>query len=505
MYIDYQDLDFSFLKSQGGIGVLTSTLSAMQERKMPYLNKLLHKIDIYDNFEQIFKYKALIIPNGVNEIWLYEHKNALENYIKSGRILINFATNSTRYLPSQTSAYIPSDMPIRTREIIPSKHAIFHGVSTYDLNFRRGVKGFFNRGYFNAPKNSLEIMSDSEKKCVAFIEKIGDGTLLATAGADFLWYGAFELSTAKRTAINLLLWVQHCLKTGEIDPDFSEIYIKSSKFSKQICSQNDEVLHSNKYAKSSKKIEEFSLQKYEKNKFNLKDFVSNLAQNKSAKSSENLFDYSGVKKAFLTSGASFHLGFFKNYDAKYSDIFDEIFYAPNFKNSSLENIDLLVIASRIEVRFLRENRKKIREFLKRGGNLIFFGEDQKEIIKSAKFTRGEVNFWWWLNRDKGANMPLIATNQDAPIWQFMRPDEAKWHYHGYFMPTNKNGKKIKICNLLCDELGRTILYRDLSFKGAVYITSLDPEYHIGQGFMLATKPFFDKFLNFACYMIRNKK
>ena len=253
MYIDYQDLDFSFLKSQGGIGVLTSTLSPMQERKMPYLNKLLHKIDIYDNFEQIFKYKALIIPNGVNEIWLYEHKNALENYIKSGRILINFATNSTRYLPSQTSAYIPSDMPIRTREIIPSKHAIFHGVSAYDLNFRRGVKGFFNRGYFNAPKNSLEIMSDSEKKCVAFIEKIGDGTLLATAGADFLWYGAFELSTAKRTAINLLLWVQHCLKTSEIDPNFSEIYIKSSKFSKQICSLNDEVLHSNKYAKSSKK------------------------------------------------------------------------------------------------------------------------------------------------------------------------------------------------------------------------------------------------------------
>ena len=221
MYIDYQDLDFSFLKFQGGIGVLTSTLSAMQERKMPYLNKLLHKIDIYDNFEQIFKYKALIIPNGVNEIWLYEHKNALENYIKSGRILINFATNSTRYLPSQTSAYIPSDMPIKTREIFPSKHAIFHGVNAYDLNFRRGVKGFFNRGYFNAPKNSLEIMSDSEKKCVAFIEKIGDGTLLATAGADFLWYGAFELSTAKRTAINLLLWVQHCLKTGEIDPNFS--------------------------------------------------------------------------------------------------------------------------------------------------------------------------------------------------------------------------------------------------------------------------------------------
>ena len=104
MYIDYQDLDFSFLKSHGEIGVLTSTLSAMQERKMPYLNKLLHKIDIYDNFEQIFKYKVLIILNGVNEIWLYEHKNALENYIKSGRILINFATNFTRYLPSQTSA-----------------------------------------------------------------------------------------------------------------------------------------------------------------------------------------------------------------------------------------------------------------------------------------------------------------------------------------------------------------------------------------------------------------
>ena len=289
------------------------------------------------------------------------------------------------------------------------------------------------------------IIKDSDEKCVGYIDTATTKSLvLNTAGADLLWFGWFELSTAKRTGLNLLLWIENYLKTGDIG---------------KVGNQPN---------------------------FALQDQVE----------PDLKPDYSGVKKAFITGGSSYHNGFFKNYNKKYQNFFDEVIYAGDLEQKDLGEFDLVVIASRLNTRFLAQNKAKINEYLAKGGNLIFFGEDQNVVLDKVKFNPGEVNFWWWLNKQNGADMPLIASNPKARIWRFLKISEAKWHYHGYF-ETNDN-----ICNLICDELGRPILYRDGNFKGLVYISALDPEFHIGQGFMPTTEPFFDKFLGFVCDKIR---
>ena len=59
--------------------------------------------------------------------------------------------------------------------------------------------------------------------------------------------------------------------------------------------------------------------------------------------------------------------------------------------------------------------------------------------------------------------------------------------------------------ILVDEVGRPILYKDdYHFAGTLYVTSLDPDYHIGQGFMPTTVPFMEKFMKWVTNDIETK-
>jgi len=220
MYLDYTNLDFSEIQKRGGIAVLGSELKAMQRKTQPEIyTKLMQNVDIYDVFGVSFeprKYACVIVPMGADEIWIKRHENVLKRYLDDGGIVLNFAQNLGEWLPGN-HGYVASKTPIRTREIYSCKHPIFRGVRDYDFNYRRGVKGFFNRGYIDAPKDAIWLLRDSDDKCVAYIDnKSTKGLILATAGADLMWYGFFEQSTAKRMGYNTLIWLENYLKTGEI-------------------------------------------------------------------------------------------------------------------------------------------------------------------------------------------------------------------------------------------------------------------------------------------------
>jgi len=208
-----------------------------------------------------------------------------------------------------------------------------------------------------------------------------------------------------------------------------------------------------------------------------------------------------MKKAIITGGASFHQGFFTSYDGKYANFFDERIYAPDLDESTdFSQFDYILVASRIDTRFLKKHAAKFIKYLENGGHLVIFGEDADAILPNVKFKRGEVNFWWWLNKQNDADLPLLPVDENDKFWKFMKVSTCKWHYHGVFQ-TPKEAKKI-----LCDELGAAIIYEDdASFKGKYYLTSLDPEFHIGQGFMPTTEPFFDNFMKYVESDIMERK
>ncbi|PAF42380.1 aspartate/tyrosine/aromatic aminotransferase [Helicobacter sp. 11S02596-1] len=152
-------------------------------------------------------FEAIIIPTSIDEIYLSKHATYIENFLENGKIVVSFAQNFLPWLPGN-NLYIPSEIPIKDREVKISSHPIFQGVSQYDLNYRRGVKGFFNRGYFHPPKHAQIILEDSEGRCVAYIDRLTTkGVILSTAGADLLGFGIFDTNTARRMGVALLGWI----------------------------------------------------------------------------------------------------------------------------------------------------------------------------------------------------------------------------------------------------------------------------------------------------------
>lgn len=194
-----------------------------------------------------------------------------------------------------------------------------------------------------------------------------------------------------------------------------------------------------------------------------------------------------MRKAIITGGAFHNQNFFKAHNGKFGDIFQESIYLPELENTDLKVFDYIVIASRLNRKFLVQNKNNFLEYLKNGGNIVSFGDVKANYLPHTDFKETQVNFWWWIH--KGADLPLYKYDKNSRIWKFLDIQECKWHYHGIF--NIKDGCE----KIIVDEIGRCILYKDSnSFKGSMYITSLDPDYHIGQGFMPVTVPFLEKFI-----------
>lgn len=204
-----------------------------------------------------------------------------------------------------------------------------------------------------------------------------------------------------------------------------------------------------------------------------------------------------MKTGIITGGTAFHQNLFTNKAGKYANFFDEVLYILDLQeqNLSINHLDYLLVASRINPNLLMSIGEKLLSYLENGGNLILFGEFPKIFLPYIRWRACEVNFWWWTIN--GADLPLFAVDKNHSLWKFLEVKECKWHYHGVFYPTKQCEK------ILVNELGESIIYKDsYHFKGNLYVTSLDPDFHIAQGFMPTTEPFFDKFMQWVAYDIK---
>ncbi|PAF43437.1 hypothetical protein [Helicobacter sp. 11S03491-1] len=198
-----------------------------------------------------------------------------------------------------------------------------------------------------------------------------------------------------------------------------------------------------------------------------------------------------LKNAIITGGSCYHQKFFINKNGKYANFFDKRIYLPDLCDTYLDEFDYIVVASRVNPHFLLQNREKIEDYLNHGGHLVVFGEMSKIWLNGVQWRDYAVNFWWWIIPQ--ADLPLYAANPKHPLFKKITPQDAKWHYHGVFYPPKGSE------NILVNELGESIIYKDnVSFKGNVYITSLDPDFHFGFGFMPKTEYFFDRFMEWVC-------
>lgn len=425
-------------------------------------------VDIYEDMEkiQLEDYSAVVLPATVDEVYLHRFKDRIRAYLDNGGVLLSFMQNFTGILPNNTG-YIASTTPIKDREVRfteeESSQCIFDGIREYDVNYRRGVKGFFSRGYFSLdsfPEGQKPevILEDNDGECVAYVDRIStNGIILAAAASDLIGFGVFENTTARRMGPNLLYWLEKELQKKDYQ----------------------------------------ALRKERKHKH-------------TELNAEVVFDYgtpkvsSGkLKNAVITGGMASHQKFFRNKDGKYSQFYDKRVYVAEMEDFCFEDYDYVVLASNLNARFLIPYKEKIMAYLQNGGHIVSLGDSMKEYLPNIKWQSYPTNFWWW--RIEGADLPLYAVESLDGGKTFVKQTKgtkeglfskidvrvAKWHYHGGFYPPAQSQ------SILVNELDEAIIYKDLSFKGNLYVMALDPDYHFGQGFMPTTEPFFDALMSWV--------
>lgn len=457
------------LNKYGKIAYIDSWNDGISERRavreivdQPLYRHIMEYVDIYEDMEaiELEKYCAIVLPAMVDEIYLHRFVNKIRAYLDNGGVVISFMQNYTGILPNNTG-YVASSVPIKDRDVHfaqgESSEYIFDGIREYDVNVRRGVKGFFNRGYFELDRfpqgqKPEVLLEDNQGKCVAYIDRTStNGIILAAAATDLLGFGLFDNTTARRMGPNLLGWLEKELQKKEY-----HVLRKQRKY------VNEEI------------------------------------------NTEVVFDYgkggkrgSVLKNAIITGGMAFHQKFFQNKNGKYAEFFDKRVYAADMEDFCFEDYDYVVLASNLNGRFLIPYKEKMLNYLQNGGHIVSLGDSMKEYLPNIRWQSYPTNFWWW--RMEGADMPLYAVESLDGGQTFVKQRErtkeglfskidvkvAKWHCHGAFYPP------VQSESILVNELDEAIIYKDKSYKGNLYVMSLDPDYHFGQGFMPTTEPFFD--------------
>lgn len=185
-------------------------------------------------------------------------------------------------------------------------------------------------------------------------------------------------------------------------------------------------------------------------------------------------------------GACYHI---ESLEApRYADYFDALVRPENLAQADLRAFDVVLIPCRTPADRMAPHTAQLQAYLDQGGTVVATGESHSELfLPGITFTPQPTNFWWWLT--PGADLGVRIAAPNHKLFASLEQKDITWHLHGWFDPPQ--GAEV----LAVNGDGKPILYIDeVTTKGRLVVTSLDPFFHHGSHFMPATTRFLDGFL-----------
>ena len=173
---------------------------------------------------------------------------------------------------------------------------------------------------------------------------------------------------------------------------------------------------------------------------------------------------------------------------RYSKYFDLLLRPEDLDSIDLEAFAVILVPCRTPAHRMIPHKKKLLAYLNQGGTIVATGESNSQLwLPKVKFSKQETNYWWWL--EKESNLGIKVTKSEHSLFKYVSKEDLTWHLHGWF----KAPKGAEI--LAVNSENKPILYIDeVTTKGRMIITSLDPFFHHGSRFMPSTTSFLDRFL-----------
>ncbi|TKI60261.1 hypothetical protein FC752_15680 [Lysinibacillus varians] len=182
----------------------------------------------------------------------------------------------------------------------------------------------------------------------------------------------------------------------------------------------------------------------------------------------------------VTNGLPFQNRFLAEEEFRY--LYDDQLHIRELHRYDLANYDTLILSCRLDIPHLKRYQSQLLAFIESGKRLVIFGEILDHWFPTIDWQDSEVNFSWWVRN--GGDLPMTAHNKTHPLFKYITLRDLKWHYHGSFLPPEGAQSLLDIPD------GRSLFYiDDVSFNGELVVTTLDPMFHIGLGFIDQSKPF----------------
>lgn len=152
---------------------------------------------------------VLIIPNFVDQEFLYANKQVIENFLAAKKIIVFCGHLFRPWLPG-ASLFMPERIQHHTDyNVYPQNNTpIFEGVSTEDMTISKGVAGFFARGHYHVTDEQEVHLAFKSGHVVTYVDRTAtNGTIVVHAGRPLLGYTG-QNKTTDRIRPQFLAWLK---------------------------------------------------------------------------------------------------------------------------------------------------------------------------------------------------------------------------------------------------------------------------------------------------------
>ncbi|MEO0382716.1 MAG: hypothetical protein AAF234_04100 [Pseudomonadota bacterium] len=195
-------------------------------------------------------------------------------------------------------------------------------------------------------------------------------------------------------------------------------------------------------------------------------------------------------------------------DFKTANIFSDLIPISDLGDVNLAGHTALMIPCRTPGHRLTPHKDLLERYVREGGLLLVMGETNPELfLDGLEVTPEPTNFWWW--REPDLDLGVQIDMPSHPVLFGLKTQDCAWHVHGT-LSVPEGGQVLlswhpKPAVSAKGVPGALMVDYPLG-EGRVLVTSLDPIYHHGSGFMPATTRFLERFLpNAVAYTAAHRK
>ena len=171
-------------------------------RAMAASNESMEHVTNLDQYQlattDLTPYNVLVVTDFIDQEYLFENKEIIQAFLDAGKIVVActhmfrpWLPGSNLFMPKPIHKYSDYEMQVVKED------SFFRGVDMKELAYRKGVSGFYSRGYHPLTNKEAEVvLAFLDGTPITYIDRsTTKGTIVAHSARDLLTYATGDNST----------------------------------------------------------------------------------------------------------------------------------------------------------------------------------------------------------------------------------------------------------------------------------------------------------------------